>query len=798
MQFTSTPDRHAGTPRRLWRASHFENRVCTLAPLMCVLGLTLATDATGQSDAVQWRIEDGGNGHWYAHDLVEYPAGTALCGIDWLVDYAAGFGSHPVTITSAEEESFVLEVMPYFNGVYSTANIGCRRESASSPWYWVTGEPFEYSNFIGGVSDGQVVHLYDEQSIFGPGWRRGAECFVAEDVTIGEGISTILEWSADCNGDGIVDYGQILDGAFSDDDGNGVPDCCDAGEACDQDAVQWRIEDGGNGHWYRFVDRSPVPGGIDFAELDGEVAALGGHLVSITSDLEWTFLKSMIPPAGGNFPGFWTGLRSSECDVWRWTSGEEVGFSAWGTSACGAGPYPNDCYGDNLGMFANDRFIDCGWNWDDFPQGLIERAEHIVEWSADCNGDGIVDYGQILDGTFADLNSNGVPDHCEDEATATIDAPKLALGTGFAAAITEDGRVVVWGDNTHGVLNVPDGIVDPVEIAAWERHVLVLQADGRVVCWGDNTYGQANVPKGLAPAVSIAGLSRGSLALHADGSVSGWGDDYWCGAGTTTLDMPDGVDIREISGGNAHWLYRMSNGFVAGRGCNFNGQWNVPNAAQPPLDFEANESWSCVLSPAGTIHVFGWGGYGIPNAPTGSDHVDIACGHYFGLALAADGSIRHWGSNQQGQGNVPGGLEAVRSLNAGATYAAAIHEDGTLTMWGDNSSGQCDWPTGERIRLVDTDCDADGVADWREILEGTGVDADGDGRLDECDEPDEPVCPADLSGDGIVDPIDLGLLLSLWGTDGQNNPQADIDGNGVIDSIDLGMVLSGWGFCPEG
>ena len=611
MLLIPTPGRHADHARHP-RASSPSSRAIALAPLVCLAAFTSASDAGGQSDAVQWRVEDGGNGHWYAHDLVEYPAGTALCGIDWLVDYAAGFGSHPVTITSAEEESFVLEVMPYFNGVYSTANIGCRRESASSPWYWVTGEPFEYSNFIGGVSDGQVVHLYDEQSIFGPGWRRGAECFVAEDVTIGEGISTILEWSADCNGDGIVDYGQILDG------------------------------------------------------------------------------------------------------------------------------------------------------------------------------------------TFADLNSNGVPDQCEDEATATIDAPKLALGTGFAAAITEDGRVIAWGDNTHGVLNIPEGIVDPVEIAAWERHVLVLQADGEVVCWGDNTYGQANVPKGLAPAVSIAGLGRGSLALHADGSVSGWGDDYWCGAGTTTLDMPDGVDIREISGGNAHWLYRMSNGFVAGRGCNYNGQWNVPGAAQPPLDFEANESWSCVLSPAGTIHVFGWGGYGIPNAPTGSDHVDIACGHYFGLALAADGSIRHWGSNQQGQGNIPGGLEAVRSLNAGATYAAAIHEDGTLTMWGDNSTGQCDWPTGERIRLVDTDCDADGVADWREILEGTGVDADGDGRLDECDEPGEPACPADLSGDGIVDPIDLGLLLSLWGTDGQNNPQADIDGNGVVDSIDLGLVLSGWGFCSEG
>ncbi len=556
------------------------------------------------------------------------------------------------------------------------------------------------------------------------------------------------------------------------------------------DAVQWRIEDGGNGHWYEARQFTPEqdPGGTDRWYLAKELCeSRGGYLTTVTSDGENSHLWSAVVPTMPVVPGFGAGPMLGGWNVdgtWQWITGEAWSYTDW----CAPEPTGD---GPLLQMWTFNS--PC---WNDYTGN--ESYSYVIEWSADCNGDGIVGYGQILDGAFADLNSNGVPDHCEDEATATIDAPKLALGTGFAAAITEDGRVVVWGDNTHGVLNVPDGIVDPVDIAAWERHVLVLQADGRVVCWGDNTYGQTNVPKGLAPAVSIAGLSRGSLALHADGSVSGWGDDYWCGAGTTTLDMPDGVDIREISGGNAHWLYRMSNGFVAGRGCNYNGQWNVPNAAQPPLDFEANESWSCVLSPAGTIHVFGWGGYGIPNAPTGSDHVDIACGHYFGLALAADGSIRHWGSNQQGQGNIPGGLEAVRSLNAGATYAAAIHEDGTLTMWGDNSSGQCDWPTGERIRLVDTDCDADGVADWREIIEGTGVDADGDGRLDECDEPGEPACPADLSGDGIVDPIDLGLLLSLWGTDGQNNPQADIDGNGVIDSIDLGMVLSGWGFCPEG
>ena len=37
----------------------------------------------------------------------------------------------------------------------------------------------------------------------------------------------------DCNGDGLEDNGQILDGTLEDLDGNGVPDCCDAETSCE-------------------------------------------------------------------------------------------------------------------------------------------------------------------------------------------------------------------------------------------------------------------------------------------------------------------------------------------------------------------------------------------------------------------------------------------------------------------------------------------------------------------------------------------------------------------------------------
>jgi hypothetical protein len=61
-----------------------------------------------------------------------------------------------------------------------------------------------------------------EVHVFSPQSNTGASTPALDNVVL----------AADCNGDGIIDYGQILDGTFEDTDGNGVPDCCDSGASC--------------------------------------------------------------------------------------------------------------------------------------------------------------------------------------------------------------------------------------------------------------------------------------------------------------------------------------------------------------------------------------------------------------------------------------------------------------------------------------------------------------------------------------------------------------------------------------
>ncbi len=59
-----------------------------------------------------------------------------------------------------------------------------------------------------------------------------------------------------------------------------------------------------------------------------------------------------------------------------------------------------------------------------------------------------------------------------------------------------------------------------------------------------------------------------------------------------------------------------------------------------------------------------------------------------------------------------------------------------------------------------------------------------------CDRPCTDACPGDVSGDGVVDGVDLGAVLSTWGS---SDPSGDVDGDGIVDGLDLGYILSSWG-----
>ena len=210
------------------------------------------------------------------------------------------------------------------------------------------------------------------------------------------------------------------------------------------DAVQWRVEDGGNGHWYR-IDL--IAEGITWTQSKSHAESVGGHLATISSASENTCLSALVGTSGpwfsrfGNataFDGPWIGgFRETTQGPWQWVTGEPWGFTAWCSNQPSSDYCPN---GETRLSIKRDAWCDSNFNWGDInetgycPPFITTMGGMLIEWDADCNSDGMVDYGQILAGTIADANSNGIPDTCEC-------ATKPSLPTCCIGDIYHDGIV---------------------------------------------------------------------------------------------------------------------------------------------------------------------------------------------------------------------------------------------------------------------------------------------------------------------------------------------------------------------
>jgi len=101
---------------------------------------------------------------------------------------------------------------------------------------------------------------------------------------------------------------------------------------------------------------------------------------------------------------------------------------------------------------------------------------------------------------------------------------------------------------------IPDEVENNVtEISAGYFHSLALTRDGQVIAWGDNTYGQCNIP--LDAQNNIIAISAGqthSMALRSDGTLVMWGGSIGvpqAGEATTVLRL------TAISAGGYHGIH---------------------------------------------------------------------------------------------------------------------------------------------------------------------------------------------------------------------------------------------------
>ena len=198
------------------------------------LSLCLITSMAGNAwggfgegwDAKQWRIADGGNDHWYKWApqagqnppfIQSYPLAKSYC---------EALGSHLLTVTSAAENEFI-KTRAAAIGLCGSAWLGLEQDpTACEPgcgWHWITNEPWTWHNWADGepndfnnYEDNATIGLCSFQTVFG---------YWCDNWSPSSAV-VMCEWEADCNQDGIIDYGQILSGQLFDGNLDWIPDIC--------------------------------------------------------------------------------------------------------------------------------------------------------------------------------------------------------------------------------------------------------------------------------------------------------------------------------------------------------------------------------------------------------------------------------------------------------------------------------------------------------------------------------------------------------------------------------------------
>lgn len=219
----------------------------------------------------------------------------------------------------------------------------------------------------------------------------------------------------------------------------------------------------------------------------------------------------------------------------------------------------------------------------------------------------------------------------------------------------------------------PAGLTNIVAVAAGADHFLALRKDGTVAAWGSNQMQQCDVPNGLSGVIAISAGGSYSAALKSNGTVVVWG------TGLTGTAMPAALaDVVQIAAGTSFLMALKADGTLAAWGLTTNLDMNVVGQATDLVDLSAANGALGLNGDGVPINLSSFSNAAIPQGLPSS--VAIASGGGLSAAIAADGSIRFWGTDANG--SVPANWSGIASAALGSFCSVGIGTDQTVRQHG--------------------------------------------------------------------------------------------------------------------
>jgi len=408
----------------------------------------------------------------------------------------------------------------------------------------------------------------------------------------------------------------------------------------------------------------------------------------------------------------------------------------------GANAISSDCDGNGI-LDACDilegRQPDCNANG--IPDPCDVDPE--IALSPDCNANGVPDECDVADGTDTDCNANGVPDECDLDDGILID-----MNGDDIADLCQDcnGNMIFDPDE---IANDPlldcnlNGVPDVCDLA--EGTSVDADMNGAPdECDDCNMNGTPDFQDIINGAPDINGNNRPD-ACDPDCNMNGLPDDLDISNGDSIDANDDGVPDEcdpDCDGDGESDLIQIVQGIH--QDCNFNA---IPDVC----DIAGGESGDC-----------------------NEDGIADECQ----LANATFEDI-----------NLDGVPDICQDCNVNGVFdSVEIAINPVLDCNRNLVMDMCESPdiNGNGIPDFCEDCNGNVRADYVDLANGTSLDLDHNNVPDECER------VGDTNDDGAVDVTDLLAVLANWGFCAAPCP-ADVNFNGVVDVTDLLIVLGDWG-----
>ncbi len=329
--------------------------------------------------------------------------------------------------------------------------------------------------------------------------------------------------------------------------------------------------------------------------------------------------------------------------------------------------------------------VSCGDN----ITGFITRDKELYMWGYNDNGQlgtGEKTYKHIWEPQFI------------------FKCIQISCGSNFAGAITAKGELFMWGKNCCSQLGATGTIVSKStptlikikgnpkisQVSCGSSHTGAVTEDGRLYMWGDNDYGQLGdildavrrkteggtmlIMEGISQVSCGTGFTA---AVTKEGKLYTWGDNRWGQLGDDTIvnkSTPTLIKIKgnpwitQVSCGNHHVGAVTAENKLYMWGWNRNGQLGDGT--------NINKSKPTLIKIKRKI-------------------AQVSCGNNFTGAVTTIGKLYMWGSNNFGQlgdktqtnKNKPKfiGIEGNRKViqvSCGRGHTAAVTTDDQIYTWG--------------------------------------------------------------------------------------------------------------------